>query len=1107
MKLLFVPVIILFFVGYLGYTDGIKPNTQTADLSIRFKHFKPIIEYPHLLAHWALDEGSGYEFLDWSGNGLTAYITGHDWNTHDSGLTSSFRKNGKRGGCVFLNGRQWLQVKHTPELNLSQDFTISFWINPKKSSKSVLINKSQDNEGFLISNNNDASLSFTYYDQSGEPYTFRSKEEVVEYGVWQKLAFTYEQVNSRLTFFLNDKKISEFNLGGNDMANSISDLYIGGSPNVTQGFVGSIDEISIFYSAIDSDEISSLYISGMPKIYIQSRETIDDNLSEWSLFRGNSPIPHPLDKYSILNLRFDGNTISVKGDEPVYVEEAGFVPGVFGGALDASDLTRGLSYCPPLEKERGTFESWVLLPENKVESPLFKISGEESSVELFLSNDIIRVFFAKSTVFFDSLVLSELFLPYEQLLHIALSWDVHADYQKFTLYINGAQVSVHNTEKMVLDHTVWIGGNGAENFKGLIDDVSISNIPKQWGEICPRGNWDTESSSLDLMLNFNNNRIEPLFHWMSNSINNTWKYYKKPWDKPEEAYCIIQLSIEGFHTLYHPDAYGHNSSFEVSVSMDSLQSGWTGVFVQSPDPSQKKFTGHSFAVNMGTNQIRIATFYKGKIIQEKTLENDFQFKPRRVYSLTLSAIDGLLRGYIDNRNTISLVDKQKLPRKGFAGLMTIDASAHFDDVHFRPITPPVKKSRKIELRMLAETDQVSVSSWSLNAFRWQKRHGLVPWKRTFKNPEPPGNIFGPDEKTLRPNPSSDWRSQDAANSAVILVNGKFYYFMRGNPSIDGRHGNARLGVLWATDKEFDGIRFNDPTWREDDNEENWILTGNPDTNKEGCSDEPPRGKYFQLNDQGVVFIDGKIIVVCREFRNSNEHSRQFRRLVMGLFDTKKKVWLNEQPITMDWSKMNPDSCYAAFKGLNATPEVTLIRDPETDKFVVLLYHFMTREHRIENEISSDMRYTAVSGFQFDGSKLIPYEAYPENRVISKKWEDLIFGERILFDNGIWFMHINAHRDKLERDWPDRFELYASLDPYLGPWLESSENDNHQRVYFERGLEFDPDNGAIWQGSMLKYRNRYYMYYENYHVIDDVEHMYEKYDHPQTGSRVGFAVAN
>ncbi len=1109
MKLLFVPVILLLFVvGYQGYTDSmLEPNTQTADLSIRFKHIKPIIEHPDLLAHWALDEGSGYEFLDWSGNGLTAYISGHQWNTHDSGLTSSLHKNGKRGGCVFLNGRQWLQVQHTPELILDQDFTISFWIKPEQSGQSVLINKSQDNEGFMISKNNDSSISFTYYDQSGDPNTFKSNEEIVEQGTWQKIAFSYDRDNARLVFYFNDRIINSFDLDGNNMTSGMSDLYIGGSPNLPKGYIGSVDEISIFSRSFDAAEIRSLYITGLPKIYLQSRETIDDNLSEWNLFHGNSPIPHPVDKHSLLNLRFDGNTVSEQGHEPANNGKPGFVPGVFGGALDAASLTKGLSYTSPLEKERGTLESWVLLSEGKEESPLFKIDGEQSSVELLLSKDNIRVFFAESTGFLDSLVLSGLSLPYEQLLHIALSWDDHADYQKFILYVNGVEVSSHNTEKMVLDNTIWIGGNSTESFNGLIDDVCLSDMPKKWGEICPRGNRDTESSSLDLMLNFNEKRYEPLFHWMSNSNNDTWKYYKKSWDKPEEASCIIQLSTEGLHTLYHPDAYGHNSSFEASVSMDSLQSGWTGVFVQSPDPRQDQFTGHSFTVNMNTNQIRLASFYRGRIIQEKTLENDFPFKPRRVYSLTLTSIDGLLRGFIDNRNTISLVDTQNLPGKGFAGLMTVDATAHFDDVHFRAITPPVQKSRKIELRKLAETDQVSASEWSFNAFRWKKRHGLVPWERSYKNPEPPGNIFGPDEKTPRPNPSSDWRSQDAANSAVIHVNGKFYYFMRGNPTIGGKHGNARLGALWTTDKEFDGIRFHDPTWEQADKEEKWILTGNPDTNKEGCSDEPPRDKYFQLNDQGAVYIDGKIIVVCREFRNPNENSRQFRRLVMGLFDTQEKVWLNEQPITMDWSRMNPDSCYADFQGLNATPEVTLIRDPETDKFVVLLYHFMTEEHRTANNISPDMRHTAVSGFLFDGSKLVPYEAYSENKALSKGWEDMIFGERILFDNGIWYMHINAHRDNLDRDWPDRFELYTSLDPYHGPWIESSENNNPQRVYFERGNEFDPDNGAIWQGSMLKYRNRYYMYYENYHVIDDVEHMYEKYDHPQTGSRVGFAVAN
>jgi hypothetical protein len=77
------------------------------------------------------------------------------------------------------------------------------------------------------------------------------------------------------------------------------------------------------------------------------------------------------------------------------------------------------------------------------------------------------------------------------------------------------------------------------------------------------------------------------------------------------------------------------------------------------------------------------------------------------------------------------------------------------------------------------------------------------------------------------------------------------------------------------------------------------------------------------------------------------------------------------------------------------------------------------------------------------------------------------------------MHVNAGSDKskLKGDWPERFALFSSLHPYAEPWTGSAEIVNTSRSYFSRGEEFDPDNGAIWQGTMFKHRHRYYLYYE------------------------------
>ena len=85
-------------------------------------------------------------------------------------------------------------------------------------------------------------------------------------------------------------------------------------------------------------------------------------------------------------------------------------------------------------------------------------------------------------------------------------------------------------------------------------------------------------------------------------------------------------------------------------------------------------------------------------------------------------------------------------------------------------------------------------------------------------------------------------------------------------------------------------------------------------------------------------------------------------------------------------------------------------------------------------------------------------------------------------------------------------LAAALNPYAGPWVVNPTTAHPGSSYFQRGTELEPDNGATWQGAMFKHRGCYYLYYENYHSIGDVDRQYGDLADPQAGSRVGFATA-
>jgi Concanavalin A-like lectin/glucanases superfamily len=1075
------------------------------DLSGRFLHIDPSLRNNDLIAHWPLDEGSGFICKDWSKNNLNAYLTGSEWNTKDGTLTSSIWKRGKRGACIYLNETQWLQIKDTSILNFQESFSVVLWIKPEDIVNSILLSKNLDKKGYNLSMGQDGSFSFKFFNKNKKLYTYCSPKGIINSDIWQQVGISYNSNEELIKLIYNGQFVSMDHIE-DVIEHSANDLSVGGAINSKECFKGCIDELSLLQKSVSEEETKWLYLVGMPKIYLQTRETIDKDLSVWNHPHGNKPIPHPINDEVLLSLRFDGNLNSFQGHKPIDIEEGiSYSPGMFGAALNTTGARRGLCYTDIMKTSEGTFESWIQLSSdaNRL-TPLGSFENNHSSIEIKLSGSeiLVRVENSENA---DSLILKDIMLPFNRLIHIGLSWKEVRDSTLFKLFLNG--VEMHN---IMIDARVsgfekwWIGGNKEENFKGQIDDVCISGISKDWGAVCPRGIADTEASSIDLMSSFDNNTSEPLMHWTSNDLGK-WSYGIKNWDNKDEAGCIIQEEASGIHTLYHPDAFGYNSSFETSISVDSIKDGWTGVFVQSPEVARGNFSGHAFMINFYSSEARISSFKDGSIMQEKVLMNDFQFERERVYLLTLSVIDGVLRGFIDNRNIISMLAKGD-HEKGFAGLISLNSEAYFDDIHFSAITPSKELSRKISVEAIIEGEEVNFRELSINSFRWKKRYGLLPWERNYKNPEPPGNIFGPDDKTLRPNSSNFWRSEDAANSSIIFVNGTFYYFMRGNPDINGKHGNAQIGVLGCDAKDFDGIHFIDYSYGMGEKETIGILKGHEDTNQGNCFDDPPRNLRFQLNDQGCVYIDGKILLLCREFRNSNSNSSKFKRLVLGTYDIEKKAWVTETPGLLTWSSMNPDSCYGRLEGINATPELSLLRDPVTDKFIIFLYHHNSNS-LLEKDPLRQRTCSSISGFNYDGRTLIKDPRYPEKIAVCKRNNGNIFGERVLFDNGIWYMNINSHSLQLDRDWPDRFELFTSLDPYWGSWCGSFENNNQDKPYFERGNEFDPDNGAIWQGEMMKYRNHYYMYYENYHVINNTEVMYEYYDHSQSGSRVGIAIAN
>ena len=1119
---------------------------RPADLSIRFNHFEPRTQVRGVAAHWAFDEGSGYEFRDSTAGNHTAHITGTNWNTTDSGLTRSFRRAGRgAGGSVYLNGTQHLESRAGAPILFTNGVAVSAWIKLDASAARLALTSILRESGgrFDLAFGENGSIIFAVSGRGGgRSRIVGSPPGVVAANKWIHLFATCEAATGALRIYVDGAPAGAENGAAFDLdvpaASEPPHIIIGrGRVPDAPAFKGFIDEVTLHTDVPDAELIRRLYVAGLPKTYAQTRQTIDPERKTWTRYGGNEPVPHPIEADTIFKADFDEsfdaqtNTKPATGEPQNRMTPASRAPAYFGGGLDATPESVGvynLSYRSPITSDAGTIETWfipTLDPRDQARAKrkiVATLAGANHKLELYSETGrwAARIDSLEDARSSAIVAASEpRSFVYSAPVHLAATWEMKGGRSRLALFINGveaARADAPAAAPLVFDRSVTIGGADQSAAHGIVDDLRISEGARAVGDICPRGHVGTEAAALDLKDDFSRAPGEPLMLWMHAGDQISWRYSMKAWEDDAkrpggsggENACIAQESAAGLRVSSHPDAVGRASSVEAGVSFDELPDGWAGVYVRSPSTITGAFSGRTFAINPRANRMRIAVYEHGRITSQKVLLYDFTLRPQVTYTLTLTAAgDGELRGYIDNQNLISMRDpgatNEAMRSDGYGGLFTDGARARFDDFHFTALTPAREDSRDIQQRFFADGSSAAMRPAvaadapraGLNAFRWHKRNGLLPWQRTYKNPQPPGAIFGAADGVARPNESKPWRAEDSANSAVIRLDGTVYYFLRGNPRANDQHGPAQIGALTRPADRFDGVHFDDASR---------VLRGHDDLVPDECRDGAPgthRYRQLQINDEGAAYVGaGKIILVAREFRNAVKNHPRFSRLIYGTYNMRERRWDSDVVKTVAWSSQSdPTSCASRFSGIDATPEIVSLRDADTDRYDIYLYHLQ----RGGWEGSAPL----VSGLRYDGGELVLNDARPARRMLINH-KGSVYGQRILFDNGIYYLDFNhaTTNAKLRQDWPDRYNLAASLHPYGGEWIESADNRDDARPYFARGAEFDFDNAAIWQGAMYKHRGRYYMYFENFHAIEDRDVPYQHYDHLQTGSRVGFATA-
>ncbi|WP_172805285.1 LamG-like jellyroll fold domain-containing protein [Aquiflexum balticum] len=316
----------------------------------------------NLIGYWKMDEGSGNQMLDHSGNNFHSNIQ----NT--SGVSWT---NGIIGQAISLNGftNRFGITPHHPQLSLPNAISITAWVNPAELGRSTVISKS-DGNGFELWLDINGQIEFRLNrGNNGSTYRLRSNFNYSNnMGNWMHVAATFDGSTSKI--YINgqediSKTYSPFTVGTNS-----GNLFIG-SMGTIQRFTGSIDELRLYDFALNTAEIQALIDNAPPSPPLPS------NLEgHWKMDEGSGN--------TMMDNSGNGNHANILNTDGVF-----WTTGVIGQAITLSGNSNRFGIAPhrpnlEIPKEL-TISAWVRPDEIGRNTIISKSKG--NGFELWLDID------------------------------------------------------------------------------------------------------------------------------------------------------------------------------------------------------------------------------------------------------------------------------------------------------------------------------------------------------------------------------------------------------------------------------------------------------------------------------------------------------------------------------------------------------------------------------------------------------------------------------------------------------------------------------------------------------------------------------------------------
>jgi hypothetical protein len=201
-----------------------------------------------LIGYWNFDEGSGSVAHDSSGNGYNGAITGAAWTT------------GKMNTALQFNGSSNKVL--TPNIALSQSFSISAWVNPAAVPQGTYarIAETQYNGGLYLGMNASGNkYKFIVNTGSGSTGSCGASFGCAEGGSvtsgWHLVTGTFDGFTAKLYVDTILVASDTFTAPGNTNLPLYIGMYYGGG----FGWNGVLDEVRLYNRALSASEVTFIY--------------------------------------------------------------------------------------------------------------------------------------------------------------------------------------------------------------------------------------------------------------------------------------------------------------------------------------------------------------------------------------------------------------------------------------------------------------------------------------------------------------------------------------------------------------------------------------------------------------------------------------------------------------------------------------------------------------------------------------------------------------------------------------------------------------------------------------------------------------------------------